>query len=321
MSPRTLDFIIIGVQKGGTTSLHHHLSRHPEVYVPESKEVPFFTLDERYAKGVDWLLEKYYAGAPEGARLGKATPQYMLGSPEAPTEAVAHRIARTLPDVKLIALLREPISRAVSQWRMAVRKGHDARSFERAARDLLHPRALDAARRVPKGTNSYLTQGEYGRILSAYAANFPREQLLVERSADLSADTEVVFERICRFLGVDAAFRPPDLATRYHQGGKKRRVSPEAAQALKDYLDQTVFSELDPRSGRAMRETFGFWFETSWNVEVDQSSEDVPRGLRKRLDEHFAADAALLRDVLGIEVPWLRPGAKPALSGRATGSG
>jgi hypothetical protein len=130
----------------------------------------------------------------------------MTGTPGSGVEVVAERISRKLPDVKLIALLRDPIARAVSGYVMAVRRGLEKRSVDAALSDLLAPQQLEESRRNPILTNSYVALGEYGRILRAYRSRFPAEQLLVLLTQDLADDPGGVLDDTLEVLGLPPAF-------------------------------------------------------------------------------------------------------------------
>src|SRR5512134_2872554 len=105
---KKLDFIIIGAQKAGTTALFRYLRRHPRIYMPLEKEIPFFSDDVLYARGWEQFARRYYGHAPPDRLWGKATPRYMI-HPDCPS-----RIRATMPDTRLIALLRDPIERCIS---------------------------------------------------------------------------------------------------------------------------------------------------------------------------------------------------------------
>ena len=104
-----LDFLGIGAQKAGTTSLHEYMRTHPQLYLPEAKEQPFFTDDDGYAEGWETFSAVAFHGAPRGRRYGKITPHYLAGPvawhPGTPTgepaSAVnARRIAQHFPELK-----------------------------------------------------------------------------------------------------------------------------------------------------------------------------------------------------------------------------
>jgi hypothetical protein len=211
-----LDFVIIGTQKGGTTSLWQYLRDHPQLWMPRTKEAPFFNKAQADdAAELAAYMDRRFGEAPDGALLGKATPHYMMGSRRADVERIARRIATAFPDVRLIALLRDPLERAVSHYRMAVRRGQEERSFDEAIADLLDPGQLADGRSRATETNSYVVQGEYARILRAYHESLPAEQLHVELTEDLSGDPGAVVDRVLGFLGLPAGFRPKGLGVRH----------------------------------------------------------------------------------------------------------
>jgi hypothetical protein len=303
----TLDFLVIGAMKCGTTSLWEHMRSHPGIFVPGTKEAPFFSSDAQYSRGLRAFLGEHFQAVPDGVKAGKVTPQYMMGSKDAAVSVIAGRIAEALPDVRLIALLRDPVERAVSQHRHNLRKGYENRSFDDVAELLLEPAALHAARRVPKGTNTYVTAGEYGRVLDTYLAFFPRDQLFVAFTDDLEQRPEWLLEEIFRFVEVDPHHRPPSLERRFHKGGTTKRVSDEAARELKLYLDEHVWPKLGLR---AERSAFAFWFDNFWNLEPDERDKEVDPGVRERLRAHFAEDGRTLEAIVGRPAPWqVEPGA------------
>jgi hypothetical protein len=127
-SKRNVDFLVIGAQKSGATSLFEYLQCHPELYLPPSKEVSFFVEASKFPRG---------HGADEDKLWGEVCPSYM-GHTSAPANIYANR-----PDMKLVAILRNPIDRAYSHYRMTSRREVENRSFRWAIEDL---------RREPAGT-------------------------------------------------------------------------------------------------------------------------------------------------------------------------
>src|SRR4051812_23905676 len=121
-SPPLPNFLVIGVEKGGTTWLHAQLKKHPQIFLPDTKEIHFFNkyssnlIERDYFKlGIGWYLDffKPYNGQ---RAIGEVTPMYICDS-EAPL-----RIQKTLLSVRLIAILRNPVDRAYSHYWMAKNK-------------------------------------------------------------------------------------------------------------------------------------------------------------------------------------------------------
>jgi hypothetical protein len=300
----TLDFFVIGAQRAGTTSLWRHLQSHPGVYVPPSKEAPFFSHDEPFRRGLEWYLGEFFAEAREDQLRGTVSPHYMMGSPGVSVPEVVRRINAAAPQARLIAILRDPIERAQSNHRMVVHRGRDARSFDEAARELLQPEMLRRARSEPPLVQPYLVGGEYGRILGSYLELFSRDQLHVLMTGDLQARPAETMRAIFTFLGVDSGHLPPELEVHHHRGGRGRRLDSEAEVALKAYLAREVW----PMTSRPaqQRRAFDFWF-MQWNVVTEEELPAVDASIRGPLEEHYARDAEILEATVGVQVPWSTP--------------
>ena len=196
------DFLILGAQKAGTTALYAYLRWHPEITGPSFKEVSFF--DRHYAKGERW----YRAHMPVRRRslVGEASPSYLF-HPLAP-----ERVAGMLPGARLIALLRNPVDRAFSHYQHEVALGREPLSFEDAVdrEDERMQSELERMLRDPSYFSlawwnyTYIARGRYAEQLERWFAAFPREQLLVLFTEELSADTAATYRRVLDFLGVTA---------------------------------------------------------------------------------------------------------------------
>ncbi len=313
MKKDTLDFIIIGVQKSGTTSLYKYLSRHPQIYMPPEKDAIFFAYDNRYEKGVQWFHNEFYVNAPQNRLWGKATPQYMLGYESATSTIVAQRIKKTLPNVKIIAILRHPISRAFSHYRMSVRKGYETRSFEEVISAFLEPSQLQTAREIPSEVNSYIVQGEYGRILGEYYKLFQKEQIFVGYTDDLENNPETFVKSILIFLGLTSDIMPDNVGKRYYEGGTKLKIPKIKQFYVKDwdFLPWKIRLLLR-RLPKKHRDAFSLWFHL-WNVKPDPKLKDrwqefISPELQEKLIDHYKKDLQALQENLGVSVPWIEWG-------------
>ena len=331
----SLEFIVIGAQKAGTTTLWNLLRDHPQLWFPDAKEAPFFSHTEVYTRGWESYLQRLEAPIDSGVKRGTVTPHYMQGWRDADTRTVAQRIAGLLPDVQLIALLREPVERARSQHAMATARGHESRSVDRALSESLQPAALRSGRLAPDDTNSYVAQGEYGRILSEYLGRFARANLHVELSEGLAREPIELLRRVLRFLGVREDYVPADPFQRAFVGGYQPRVAPaellellrsiDAARrsgtetaAVRQWrsarsLDARGSEEFERIMGRYLRASSERWYgervsleftlRKIWNV-IPASPEPISDAVRASLQAHFARDAVTLREATGLRVPW-----------------
>lgn len=174
--------------RSGSTSLYRYLGAHQDVYLAP-KELGFFT--EHFEQGLDWYREQF-AGRSE-AVVGEATADY-LARPSA-----MRRIVTTLPDVKLIASLRDPVARAFSHHGLLSTRGVDKRSFAEAIDDELA--AVDQHGPDAQGV-FYLSHGLYDVHLSRWFDLVDRERLHLVVFDDLRAEPELVYRGLCRHLGV-----------------------------------------------------------------------------------------------------------------------
>ena len=219
---KNIDFLIIGAQKSGTTSLFKYLVEHPAIYIPQEKELPYFSYDELHENGMLRFLEQYFAKANDSQQWGTVTPQYMYDP------IVPDRISAELPKVKLIALLRDPVERAISHYKMTVRRGDEKRPVDVAFRECLEDDQAAKARvlrgRSKDEVSCYLVWGEYGRILEKYFELFPAEQILILDHGELAIEPAILVRKIFDFLRVDADFLPNNLDKKFHIGGSKVRT-------------------------------------------------------------------------------------------------
>lgn len=203
------DFLILGAQKAGTTALYHFLGQHDDLFLPGLKEPHFFSYVGTEARptgpGRDSMIvrdpETYaalFASARRGQLRGEASPSYLY------VPRAAHEIHRRAPDVRMVAILRQPVDRAYSNYLHAVRAGReDAGSFEEA---------IDREpQRIREGWGPlwhYLGKGFYDEQIARFHDLFARDALLVILHEDLKADPVATIQRVFRHLGVDDGFAP-----------------------------------------------------------------------------------------------------------------
>lgn len=173
--------------------------QHPAICMAARKELHFFD-DDRYFAGpapdYDWYHAQFEPG-PDSRVMGEATPVYMYWKP------AAERMWRYNPALKLVIILRNPIERAWSHWRMTTRRGEENLDFSSAIR--AEDERLRSAAPGQDRFHSYLDRGRYAMQIARLRGFFPKEQMLVLRNDDLLADPQSVMARLCRFLEVPEA--------------------------------------------------------------------------------------------------------------------
>ena len=202
------DFLIIGVAKGGTTSLLDYINQHPDSQVSREKEVNYFTYHYNRSK---FYYRSFFPLKKSNKITGEATPYYFV-HPEAPS-----RIKQDLPKVKLILLLRDPVHRAYSQYNM-VKNIDPAKSFEEAIK-LENERMLEAItafKRTKKmdashQTFSYVFSGKYYEHLSNWLKYYKKEDILILKSEAFFENPKETLKRVYGYLGLSEIY-PSDLS-------------------------------------------------------------------------------------------------------------
>lgn len=317
MSAAPLDFLVIGAPKAGTTSLHEYMRTHPGLQLPEAKEHPFFNRDSAYEQGWERFSALAFRDPPGGRLRGMVSPHYLGGpvswaeetvraAPDVPAhQIIASRIAETFPGVKLVAILREPVERAISSYWQAVVLGDETRGLNEALAQELEPAALEAARLRPREDNQYIVVGEYGRLLGGYLDHFPREALFVTSTSELELRPMAPLERLWRFLGVDDGHQPPNLGRRYQaRGTGAPREAPDslAARLMGVPGVRAAWGALPAGLRdriRARRRVAAYRREQRSRTDPGELREEPTAELRTRLEAHFAPDRERLELLVG----------------------
>lgn len=223
------DFLLIGAKRGGSTSYYFDLLSHPQVLelFPRPDRLPkaaatkgIHYFDSNYFRGRRWYASHLPSARVRTAQqlvahgpvvTGEGSPYYLTHP------AAATRVANDLPQVKLIAVLRDPVQRAYSHWKERVREGREPLSFTEAL-NAESSRAGDDALRLQRDPHfysyahehqTYLTQSMYGAALTRWRSQFPESSFLIIRSEDYYADPVVELNKAARFLGIEESrFRP-----------------------------------------------------------------------------------------------------------------
>lgn len=193
------DFLIIGAQKSGTTSLENYISKHPQVLPAIKKETHFWYRD--FDKGIDWYGSHFPPIPPEENYLtGEATPNYLENW------HTAARIYREFPDAKLLAILRNPADRTISQYYHWARIKRENRSLEEAINADLEKLSkiedITAETKYWKQPGNYIGRGLYVEFLQKWMEVFPREQFLILKGEDLYETPAATMRRVFDFLGL-----------------------------------------------------------------------------------------------------------------------
>lgn len=202
-------FFVVGAQRSGTTYLARLLDDHPEIQMamPERPEPKFFLDDSQFGRGLNEYERRYFDPAGPGLHGEKST-SYIE------SEVAADRIAVAFPDAAIIAVLRDPVARAVSNYRLTRESGLETRPIDLAlgTDDRAPPRSgnwfVVDGRLISASPFAYRARGRYAEQLAAYAGRFRRLRVLLYET--LVGDAATV-AGLYSFLGVDPGHEPAGL--------------------------------------------------------------------------------------------------------------
>ena len=261
------NFLVIGAMKSGTTSLAHYLRAHPEVYVPDKKELYFFTAEDNWDRGIDWY-EAQFRAAGDARAVGEASVGYSM---HPRFDGVPERIAKVLPEVRLIYLVREPVERMISQYRHHAWHGWEVLPIDRALRE--NPVYLDTSR--------------YAMQIERYLDHFGRDAFMVIRTEQLKSDRAATLRTVFDFLGVESRSEIDNVDREFHTSAGKRRVRPIAGSVQSNTVYRTVSRFIPLRVRRSLYRLGTEWISEQPGISV---------GLRAHLHDRLRPDVLRLME-------------------------
>lgn len=270
---RLPDFVFVGSGRCGSTTLYRQIATHPQVSCPKRKEIRFF--DKHWDRGVEWY-EAFFSGVSDDMVTGEASPEYLI------SEVAAGRMASLIPRARLLASLRNPVDRAYSHYLL----NHYHRRRERLSfSEAISAEAKRPTQRRP-GRFAYVGMGQYLAQLQRFMSHFPREQLLVLIfEEDIRDAPRQTFARVCRHLGIDGTFEPPNIDVRLSM---TRSVHSRALRSLNGLL---------PPPLRPLQLAIA-----EANRDKAFSAPPMPRETRRRLQELFEPGYTALEEWLGRDL-------------------
>lgn len=273
---RRPNLFIIGAMKSGTTSLHHYLSAHPEVFMCEPKEPGFFAPEMTYyPREEEWYLS-LFGEAGDARWVGESSTHYTK-LPMYP--GVAARVAAYAPDARLIYLMRDPVERAISHYWHNVRYRSEWRPMEEALAE----------------EGEYHAFSDYARQLEPYLELFPRDRIRCYSFEEMVRDPTRVVREVLEWLELDPALAEPEFSKENARPERFRRVK---MGTLHRFGASRVWDRLSPLVPRGVKELASrIAYDTAVPEEV--SSEEVVRRIRPVM----AKRARTLQSLLGREFP------------------
>jgi len=285
-----LDFCVIGAQKAGTTLAFSILKQSDHIFLPNTKEYPFLIMPQKDIG--QWN--------PRGAKkAGTCTPQY-LGNPW-----VADKMSDAFPNIKLIAILRDPLQRLVSHYNMMIRTGREKRSLNDAISESITI-DLPSNGEIIDDTRSYVSSGLYAKCLQPFYKNFPDRQILLLDFAQVQNDLGGFSELITKFLDI-----PKIQKIRYDrrmQGGSARRINFDFDLSLKrgwKFLERFIFGENIKNKIRYEGIRLSQWImENNVSPGTGCQVRDIDPKLKLALLEIYSSDYQALKDQYNFEGSW-----------------
>ena len=231
---RTEHFFIVGAQRSGTTHLYHLCDEHPEIVMakPVKPEPKFFIHDSLFRLGKDYYKKKYFQETDKAKILGEKSTSYIE------IEQAAERISQTFPSAKIIFLLRNPITRAVSNYWFSVDNGFETLAMEKAFREEENRWQNYDASKISVSPFAYLRRGRYLQYIAMYEKYFPAEQIHIMIHERL-VKTAQPLRSLYSFLGVDQNFFPTTLhkIVNANKNKPKIKLDPELEKYMREYFE------------------------------------------------------------------------------------
>ena len=225
------NFIVIGAQKGGTTTLQKILESHSKVYMPKIKETQYYSL--HHEKGLEWY-SKHFTDAKWYQKKGEITPYYLY-HPDA-----AKRIYSDIPRTKIVALLRDPVERTISHIYHAKRLGFE--NLEPLAAIQAEKTRLGKGNAYSLQKHSYISRSKYIGQLARYEKLFPEKNICIIKSEDLFEKPEATWEYIEDFIGIRREKLPKIMPKMNTGKGEASSIDKRVVKILRNELRETAIA-------------------------------------------------------------------------------
>jgi hypothetical protein len=228
---RKVDFLIVGVQKAGTTALETYMREHADISMAQQKEVHFFDDEDQFNANVDY--SNYHKNFPyfnSEQLLGEATPIYIYWSDS------LRRIWEYNKQMKIIVILRNPITRAYSHWNMERDRGAESRTFCEAI--MQEKERVREALPLQHRVYSYVDRGYYTEQLRRVYRFFSKEQVLVLKHEELEDNINTTLSKVSSFLGITS------FKEEKYRAIHKREYKSSLNKKDFDYLKDIFFYEI-----------------------------------------------------------------------------
>lgn len=289
---RRLDFVLAGAAKCGTTSLFEYIRHHPGIFVPLQKELPLFHCDADAEDVARFINEEFSAARPD-QKIGKITPQYLN------FEGVEKRLVDHNPEIRVVFLLRNPIDRGFSHYKMLKKHDPQMSSFGELVRRKLGGKHLGSDQEKIFGP------GRYFEHINKYVNSIGRNQVYIMFAENLEVNALHELSSLFDFLGVKSDWAPSNINKRYHTSRERIRFVNLINMISANKLYRKVFRGIVSDRRRA------FLTYKLKQVLAIRNPATLDHGkVRKDLVEYYRDDVRSLEALLGVKVPWAEFGSR-----------
>lgn len=234
---RLPNLLCLGTQKGGTSTLNHMLRLHEKLFLPAKKEIHYFT--ENWNKSLGWY-EKHYENKLEN-QIGVDITPYYLFHPKA-----ARRIKRTIPNVKMIILLRNPVERTISHYFHACRMGYEILPIEIALKE--EEKRINENYIFSHQKHSYIGRSKYIEQIDRFEKLFAKENILVMKSEELFSQPNRIWKKVEAFMNISKQDFPKSIKRANSGNGESTSVSEKTRREL-NRIFRSTSEEVEKRYG------------------------------------------------------------------------
>lgn len=292
------NFLIVGAPRSGTSSLYHYLRQHPDIFMPDIKEIQYFSTMKRSIIVNDEQYAQAFAGRTHERAIGEASPSYLY-DPVAP-----YRIKDLLGDIHIFVLLRNPADRAFSHWHYLYQRGLEPLDFSEAlAAELERMASAEFRRQVDYPVAYfYFEAGRYYEQVKRYFDVFGREKVHVFITEEFVRDPVSACQQIFGILNVATDFEPDIVIHNQTTAYRYKWAHRFLARKLPAWFGPLYYHlpvSLRIRVFKAVRRV------SRWNRK-ESSSMRLDETLRRELLERYRPDILNLEKLLGRDLAlWL----------------
>lgn len=276
---RLPDFLVLGGMRCGSTTLYNALKNHPDLYLPEQKELHFFDgRNDELGKDLE-AYKSLFTRAKKNQLCAEVTPDYLS------CKNSFQNIQNTFDQLKCVVILREPIARAVSHYRLSIAAGFEVLSIDDAFQQ--EQERLKQRNEIADIYHSYLERSDYLAGLDRYASAFGQQNLHVMFLEELNRSPELALNQLCGFLNITPFSQEQAVTLTRPTNTSEGLLSAKRPQLSR--LKKRILQTLSPLQSKA-----------AVNIVQQELSVEAQR----QLEDSFAVKNRLLSQWLGRELPW-----------------